>query len=197
MAADDGSSQEPQAGSPPNNYYKMSYDRGVTSEIDDETPVGTVEKLLGDASNIASSSTPASINLASFFDNSLRARCKLRDTSGIAPRCMFESFASRRSFGRHLMYDHIFDELSRIRCGELDMDHAELIVSQERVRRAENYEWMCPVPGCIMASLRRYEVAKHIDQAHSGMIPTTSRRRGGGLNAKSLTDAVMDILAAD
>ena len=197
MAADDGSSQETQFGSPPNNIYKNSHDGGVTSEIDDETPVETVEKLLGDAPNVASSSTPTSIDLRSFFDNSLRSKCKLRYPWDTAYPCPFESFSSLQNSGRHLMYDHIFDELSKIRWGELDVDHAELLISQERVRRAEKYEWVCPVPGCIMASLRRYEVENHIDQMHGHGIPTASRRRERGLKAKNLADAVMDILAAD
>ena len=69
---------------------------------------------------------------------------------------------------KQLTFKHISDELSRIRSEELTMDQAELLVSQERVRRTEKYEWVCCVPECPMASLRRYEAPgkKHTYEVH-------------------------------
>ena len=196
MAADGESSQGPQFGSQPNKLNVKSRDEGATSGTDGVTPVGTVEKLLGDAPNVASSSTPTSTNLASFFDN--MGRCMLRDLDDIARRCNSNSFFPSH-YSRHLMNHHIFGELSKIRSGELEVDHAELLVSHGRVRRAERYEWVCPVPECIMASLRRYEVERHIHAVHDShlKIPTRFQRKGSRLKYKRLGHAVRDILAAD
>ena len=78
MATDGESSQGPQFGPQPNNVYNISQNGGAT-------PVETVEMLLGDAPNVASSSTPSSTDIASFFDD--MGRCKLRDLDGIANPC--------------------------------------------------------------------------------------------------------------
>ena len=42
----------------------------------------------------------------------------------------------------NLLCRHISDELSRIQSGELEMDQAQLLFSQDRVRRVVNYEWV-------------------------------------------------------
>ena len=85
MAADGESSQGPQVGPQPNKLYPKSHDEGATSETDGVTPLETVEKLLGDAPNVASSSTPSSTDMASFFDD--MGTCKLRDLDDIADHC--------------------------------------------------------------------------------------------------------------
>ena len=199
MAVDGESSRGPKFGPQPSKIYNKSHDGGATSKTDGKTPVRTVEKLLGGAPNVASSSTPSSTNIASFFDN--RGICKLRNVNDMARPCHFKtlSVTQARHCARHLMYDHIFDELSRIRSGKLEVDRAEVLVSHERVRRAERYEWVCPVPGCITASLRRYELDIHIHQVHDGNLKILNllKRKGSRLKHKTLINAMEDVLAAD
>ena len=196
MAVDGESSRRPTFGPQPNNFNQQSHEGGATSETDGETPVETVEKLLGDAPNVASSSTPSSTTLASFFDD--MGKCKLRSPDDVARPCRFEAFSvSTTHCVRHLVHEHVFDELSRIRRRKLEVDHAEVLVSHERVRRAEKYEWVCPVPRCIVASLRRYEVERHIHQVHDRRVVTLLQRKGAKLKRKSFIDVMEDVLAAD
>ena len=181
----------------------MSHDKDETPITDGKTPGATVEKLLDGAPNIASSSTHIAANLVSLINDRDQVKfgslykCKLRTPYGAARPCSFATFFDLGSYTKHLVLKHISDELSRIRSGQLTMDQAELLVSQEKVRRTEKYEWVCSVPECPMASLTRYEVEKHTYEVHNDMNiwPSSIQRRGSGLQKKRLLDVILDVLA--
>ena len=79
-------------------------------------------------------------SLAAHINASFALRMAQRDP------CSFANFFNVASYTKHLTFKHISDELSRLQSGELTMDQAELLVSQERVRRTKKYEWVCCVP---------------------------------------------------
>ena len=202
-AADSGSHLGPQVGLQPNQLNNHSHDEDETPITDGETPGVTVEKLLDGAPNIASSSTHITANLVSLINDRDQFKfgsphkCRLRTPYGAARPCSFATFFDLTSYTKHLTLKHISDELSRIRSGQLTMDQAELLVSQEKIRLIEKYEWVCCVPECPMASLTRYEVEKHTYQVHNDMNikPSSLRRRQSGLQKKTLLDVILDVLA--
>lgn len=192
MGADGGSCLGPQVVSQSNELNNQSWhDGGAISKTDDETPVETVEELLDDAPVLV----PVSKNLASLFNT--KRKCKLFNPRDTRRPCRQTISTRIRSRSRHVMLEHIGGELSKIRSGELEMEGAELLISEKRVRRAEEYEWVCPAPECTMATLDDAELERHVLLGHHMKSTTPFRRRGYGHDEKTFVEAVLDILTAD
>ena len=187
MAAEGGSGV--QVGSQPNSVNKHSHDEDETPMTDGETPSATVEKLLDGGPAYV----PISLSLVSLFDS--RGRCKLRNRHNPALPCHQIVPASTQARSVHVMLEHFSDELSKIRSGELEVKQAHLLFSEERVSRAEEYEWVCPVPECTMATFNNVDLVRHVHMHHN-MYSTAAllRRRGFGHDQKGFREAVLDVL---
>ena len=187
MAADGGSGV--QVGSQPNNLKKNSHDEDETPITDGETPSATVEKLLDGGPAYV----PISLSLVSLFDS--RGRCKLRNRHNPALPCHQIVPSGTQARSVHVMLEHFSDELSKIRNGELEVKQAHLLFSEERVSRAEEYEWVCPVPECTMATFNNVDLVRHVHMHHN-MHSTAAllRRRGFGHDQKGFREAVLDVL---
>ena len=190
MAADGGFCLGPQVGSQCNELYNQSHEGGATSKTDDETPAEKVEKLLDDPPVFVSISE----NLSSLFNT--KRKCKLRNPRNTAHTCRQTVSTRLRARSRHVMLQHVADELSKIRSGELEVEQAELLFTEQRVRRAEEYEWVCPAPECTVAMLDDAELERHV-HSHHNIKSTLFRRRGSGHDEKTLGEAVLDILTID
>lgn len=191
MAVDGGGTQ---VGSRPSQLNNESHDEAETPKTDGVTPAETVVKLLDSAPAIASSSTSTSIPLVPSPDD--KRKCKLRNVCGRAHFCLYNG-SSPKAYAAHVVLAHIYDELSKIRSGELKMDQAELLVSRKKFRRAEGYEWICPAPECTMATLRHGELMTHIDLVHQQVKLSPVRRRRPKFTKTRLTYVMLHILAAD
>ena len=187
MAADGGSGV--QVGSQPNKLNNRSHDEDETPITDGETSGATVEKLLDGGPAYV----PIPASLASLFDH--RGRCKLRNAHNPALPCHQIVRAGIQARSIHVMLEHFSDELSKIRSGELEVKQAYLLFSEERVSRAEEYEWVCPVPECTMATFNNADLVRHVHMHHN-MTSTAAflRRRGSGHDQKGFREAVLDVL---
>ena len=193
MEVDGGTGLGTQVGLRPNELNNQSHGENETPKTDGETPAETVEKLLDSAPAIASSST--TLNTPAYFSGD-RPKCELRNLCGQGPFCLYNG-STPQAYATHVVLGHIYDELSKIRSGELKMDQAELLVSQKKIRRAENYEWICPAPECTMATLKHGEMMRHVDLVHKQMKLPSTRRRKRKLTKTRLIDVMLHILAAD
>jgi hypothetical protein len=163
----------------------------TTERVDqqwDKEPVAIPSIEPSDTPSISASQLTST--LEPYLDNN--QRCRLRNRDGLP--CGYPISTFTYAHVRHLLYVHIPNELSSIQSGQLDIEDAELLISDKRVHRAEAFQWSCSVRECRSVTFDRNEMARHLRQGHPDINPHPARRQRPDLDRKSITEVMASIL---
>jgi hypothetical protein len=109
------------------------------------------------------SATNHNVTIPSTVAGGLRS-CVLHNKHG-TPCDFYSVEGGLADFARHILNTHIGVELKQIHLQQLKSGDAQLLCTKERVQRAEDYAWRCPVAGCYMG-MRDDIVRRHSETRH-------------------------------
>ncbi|KAF8485540.1 hypothetical protein JB92DRAFT_3131231 [Gautieria morchelliformis] len=194
------------AGYTPNEHNNLYHDEGQARYTAAEPPTATVVESLGvpvhsqpaeAAGSTALPDPPPPIATTRYGSsppplNPSDKYCRFTKTAG---PCYFRVDRKLKTpIYKHIVHSHIADELRSLDEGTLRVQDAQILTTQDRVRRAKSYVWRCPAQNCRYWSMDKHSVIRHVTDmttGHEEVGPQNILQPAGIGSAKATLGAIL------